>query len=126
MLAAKYDDSYRRWGGGLPTFEDSRSIEEERRRTLWNEITDEARELNWGPKPEFLVAAEPGEHWRKVLIIDSDRHFATFRSCTRDVGYGMRMEISGTSTWFMDNAMQDAGSAIARRFLEFLRETVDP
>lgn len=124
MLAPKHDDSYRRFGGGLPTFEDSRALGNERRRKLWSEITDEARESGWGPSPEFVVAAEPGGLWRKVLIVDSDRRFATFRSCTKDADYGMRIEPSGSSTWFIDNAMQDAGSAIARRFLEFLRETI--
>jgi hypothetical protein len=68
------------------------------------------------------MAAEPAERWRKVLIVDTTRTIATFRSCTTEDSYALKVRNPSSTTWYMDNSMQDAGTAITRRFLAFLRE----
>lgn len=122
MLDARYDDPHVRFGGGVPSFVDSRSLGRADRTSLWNEITREGLEPAWGDVPYFVVATEPGGRWRKVMIVDEMHRVATFRSCTTDVSYAPRIGLPTTSTWFMDNAMQDAGTAIMRHFLGTLAE----
>jgi hypothetical protein len=56
------------------------------------------------------------------MIVDSGGAMATFRSCTTSSTYRMATAIPGTK-WRMDNAMQDASTAIMRRFLGVLLST---
>lgn len=122
MLDARYDDAYVRFGGGVPSFVDSRSLTSGDRASLWREITREGLEPTWGSVPLFVVATEPGGRWRKIMIVDEPRRTATFRSCTTDASYTQRVGLPTTTTWHMDNAMQDAGTAIARHMLNVLTE----
>jgi hypothetical protein len=122
MLATRYDDPYARFGGGSPSFVDSVSVTPGERASIWREITREGLEPNWGSNPLFSVATEAGGRWRKIMIVDERRRMATFRSCTTDASYGMRITLPTSTTWYMDNAMQDASTAIMRHFLQVLRE----
>jgi hypothetical protein len=124
MLDARYDDPYERFGGGGPSFVDSRALAPEQRATLWSEVTREGLEPNWGTAPSFVVATEAGGRWRKIMIVDEARHVATFRSCTTDANYAPRIVLPTTTTWYMDNAMQDAGTAIMRYLRTILAELV--
>jgi hypothetical protein len=121
MLAKEYDDPYERFGGGAPSFLDSTSLSHVERAEIWREITREGREPDWGHTPAFVIATEAAGRWRKIMIVDTQRRAATFRSCTTNASYGMAFALPTTATWRMDNAMQDASTAIMRRFLEFLR-----
>lgn len=122
MLAAKYDDPYVRFGGGEPSFIASATLPRTSFLETWREITRQGYEIDWGVDPLFLVANEPGERWRKVLIVDTTRSVLSFRSCTSEETYALRVRNPSSATWYLDNSMQDAGTAITRRFLEFLRE----
>lgn len=121
MLDHRFDDKYERFGGGVPTFICSSAITSPERERLWHEITLDGREPDWGTEPSFVVADEYSGRWRKVMIVDSDKRVVTFRSCTTEAGYALGVTLPGTPEWRLDNAMQDAGTAITRRFLDFLR-----
>jgi len=123
LLDGKYDDTYDRFGGGVPTFIDSSEIAAGERAELWREITQVEREPDWGPTPRFVVATEHGGRWRKIMTVDTAMRFATFRSCTTNPDYRPVLILPGTD-WRMDNAMQDASTAIMRRFLAALRPLV--
>lgn len=114
MLDARYDDPYVRFGGGVPTIVDSRSLAPAAHATLWREITREGFEPRWGEGASFVVATEPGGLWRKIMIVDEARRIATFRSCTTDAKYTQRIGLPTATTWYIDNSMQDAGAAIMR------------
>jgi hypothetical protein len=120
MLDAQYDDTYERFGGGTPTLVESVDLSPSDRAALWREITFPDREPDWGADPSFVVATEFGHRWRKIMIVDSRQDTATFRSCTTDPDYRLGQALPGTQ-WRMDNAMQDASTAIMRRFLDVLR-----
>jgi hypothetical protein len=120
VLAQEYDDPYVRFDGGVPEFMDSGELGSTQREDRWREITLLEREPDWGTAPRFLVATEPGGGWRKIMIVDTANRFATFRSCTTDLTYRPVFRLPRTD-WRMDNAMQDASTAIMRRFLGRLR-----
>lgn len=122
LLAPMYDDSYVRFGGGEPSFITSTTLPRASFLGMWREITRQGYEIDWGDDPLFLVAEEPGERWRKVLIVDTTRTIVTFRSCTTEAGYALKLRNPSSATWYMDNSMQDAGTAITRRFLELMRQ----
>lgn len=124
FLDAKYDDPYLRCGGGAASFVQSAELGEPERAQMWAEMTLAGREPDWGRDPVFVVGSEYGGTWRKILIVDSTRSFATFRSCTTSPAYSMAVALPG-SPWRMDNAMQDASTAIMRRLLSVLRRLRD-
>jgi hypothetical protein len=126
LLDAKYDDPYLRFGGGKPDFLFSASLPAVERREIWRDLTREGREPPWGANTAFAIATEAGGRWRKVMIIDSERKLATFRSCTVDASYPLRVRLPTSSRWFMDNAMQDASTAIMRFFLQCLNTRDSP
>ena len=54
------------------------------------------------------------------MIVDAAREFCTFRSTTTDVGYMPVIAGPHLNPWRMDNAMQDASTAMTRMFLNVL------
>lgn len=125
MLDGRYDDSYERFrhlNQGALNIIDSRSLDPIERQRLFYEITDGDNEPTWGKKPVFVVAETPGHTWRKIMILETEGAFCTFRSTTTDTTYGRIKEPRLPGGWYMDNAMQDADSLIMRNFLMTLRE----
>jgi len=64
-----------------------------------------------------VIGVEYGGIWRKVMLVNSAQG-----SYTTDHNYPLIVRLPGTSKWYMHNAMQDASTAIMRRFLEYLRQ----
>lgn len=122
LLDERYDDQYVRFGGGVPSFTDSRSLSRAQAEEVWSEITREGFEPAWGKSPVFVIGTEAGGYWRKIMIVDEGRQIATFRSCTTDASYPPRIRLATTSTWFMDKSMLDAGTAMMRHFRLVLRQ----
>src|SRR5260370_29821544 len=120
MLAAQFEDKYERFDGGLPAFINSNdAATPAQRAALWPEITLEGQESDWESQ-QFVVGTEPGGLWRKIMLVNAAAGLVTFRSCTQDASYGLRLRLPSSSKWYMDRAMQDASTAVMRRFLEFL------
>lgn len=88
MLGEEYDDLQVRVGGSNNTIIDSRTIEVTDRREIFGSITNEVGEPDWGKKPIFMVIEVPNGAWRKIMIVDSNHEFCTFRSTTTDTQYG--------------------------------------
>ena len=121
MLGSEYDDSQTRHRGPNNLVNDSRLLPAPERIALFDEITLDRSEPNWGPDPLFIVIQVPDDTWRKVMIIDSGKKFCTFRSLTIEEDYKPVIVEGTRSIWRLDNAMQDASAAMIREFLSVLR-----
>lgn len=117
MLGTQYDDPQTRHGGPENAVFDSRLLAHQEWNDLFNQITLDRDEPDWGPAPLFVVIEVPDGTWRKVMIIDSKREFCTFRSLTTNQDYRPKVVEGTRSNWRMDNAMQDASAAMTRIFL---------
>lgn len=121
MLDEQHDDPQVRHGGTANEMIDSRMLSDDERRNEFDGIVGEDGEPDWGPKPLFIIAQMPDRTWRKIMIVDTEGEFCTFRSTTTDDSYKPVVLLPQTH-WRMDNAMQDASAAIMRNFLSVLRE----
>ena len=121
-LDGTYDDPQKRCGGPDNDIFDSRELGARERREVFESITCEDGEPDWGYDPIFVVIQVPDKRrrWRKVMIADSERRLCTFRSTTTDPDYKPVIADPALSPWRMDNAMQDAGAAMIRTFLSIL------
>ena len=125
MLDPKYDDPYVRFGGGGSVVRLSTRLSRNQREILFQEITGYPMEPDWGPTPIFMVADEVGGgQWRKIMIVASNLDFCTFRSTTTDESYKPSIISRNQSVWRLDNAMQDASTAIMREFFDILRTII--
>ena len=123
MLSHEYDDPQIRCGGSDNIIYDSRRIGVVERRSLFHSIASGVDEPEWGTDPVFLVFEVPDGTWRKIMIVNTEREFCTFRSTTIDEGYGLKSSrIELADAWVLDNSMQDASAAMMRGFLRVLRE----
>ncbi len=123
MLAEVLDDPYLRWGAGSSsTVIDSRQLSHDQRLREFASVTRERREPDWGPKPIFDIVEEPAGTWRKLMIVDTNREFVTFRSTTTERDYPMAVHDGMDHPWYMDNAMQDANPQQMRVFRQVLQE----
>ena len=121
MLDARYDDRQVRHRGTEDTIIDSRALGERQRRNVFDAITSADKEPDWGGDPLFVIIEVPDGTWRKIMIVDTEREFCTFRSATTDVDYKPVITCL-RSPWRMDNAMQDSSAAMMRKFLSTLEE----
>ena len=121
MLSTEYDDPQIRHRGTDNLVRDSRRLSASDRAVLFDEITLDISEPDWGSNPVFSVIQVPDETWRKVMIVDSGKEFCTFRSLTVDEDYKPVIVEGTRSVWRLDNAMQDASAAMTREFLSVLR-----
>lgn len=119
-LDGRYDDPQVRHEGSDNITIDSRELGVHDRRVLFDSITCIEGEPNWGDDPLFAVVEVPDGTWRKIMIVDSEKQFCTFRSTTTDVDYKPVIADPNLSPWRMDNAMQDAGAAMIREYLRIL------
>ena len=127
MLCARHDDLYSRHGIVRPRTINSWTLGAEGlERELASIINDnrEDRDRDWGPSPIFVVAEVPDTIrniiWRKIMIVDTDRKFCTFRSTTTDSFYRKGIADGMVHPWLLDNSMQDASSAVMREFRQAL------
>lgn len=74
----------------------------------------------WGADPFFVIAFDPNDNWRKVLLVNSDTKMATFRSTTEDPYYTPRRTLREGEGWWLDNSMMDANVQQMRQFLTHL------
>lgn len=121
MLDERYDDPQIRHTGTANKIIDSRTFSASERRGEFDNIVDEDGEPDWGSDPIFIIIQMPDRAWRKIMIVDTEREFCTFRSTTIDSSYNLKITLPQTE-WYIDNAMQDASAAILREFLSVLRE----
>ena len=99
----------------------SHSLSARDRSMMFESITCDEGEPDWGDHPLFVVIQVPDGQWRKIMIVNTTREFCTFRSATRDVGYKPVIADPRRYPWRIDNAMQDASAAMIREFLDVLR-----
>ena len=125
MLGFKYDDRRFRDGNHWSTIIDSRELDVSQQLRYRDEIICDREELEWGGNPLFIIC-QTKEYkwiWRKIMVVDTERNFCTFRSTTTSDEYKMgifkdRLE----GPWRLDNAMQEASAASMREFLRCLEE----
>lgn len=115
-LDEKYFDHRRR-----PTFEtleSSQLLSSERAKAL-SEVT--GAQEDWGQSPLFVITKDPNDHWKKVMIVNTDNGAATFRSITDDPEYMPKKDIRPGEPWWLDNSMMDANIQQMRAFYSSLR-----
>ena len=122
MLDERYDDPQTRHGGTDNTIIESRISSLQERQDDLEFIITENEVGDWGTDPIFITIEVPDGSWRKIMIVDLDRGLCTFRSTTKDLSYKPIIKEGMTYPWMMDNAMQDASTAMMREFLRVLRE----
>ena len=122
MLDERYDDPQTRHGGTDNEIIDSRELNLQDRRNALDSITTENETGDWSLDSVFTIIEVPDGSWRKVMIVDIERGLCTFRSTTTDTLYKPIIRDGMTYPWLMDNAMQDASTAMMREFLRVLRE----
>ena len=122
MLDERYDDPQTRHGGTDNEIIDSRELNLQDRRNALDSITTENETGDWSLDSVFTIIEVPDGSWRKVIIVDIERGLCTFRSTTTDTLYKPIIRDGMTYPWLMDNAMQDASTAMMREFLRVLRE----
>ena len=120
-LDGRYEDRQRRHQGTDNNIFSSCSLSVSDRRTMFESITCDEGEPDWGDDPMFIVIQVPDGQWRKIMIVDTERKFCTFRSTTTDPSYMPAIVDPHRSPWRMDNAMQDASASMIRVFLDELR-----
>lgn len=121
-LDGRYEDQQVRHRGPGNRIVDSRELEIDVRRHLFESLTCTEGEPDWGNDPIFIVIDTPDEEWRKVMIVDTLRTFCTFRSMTTDTSYRPVIADPHLDPWRMDNAMQDASAAMIRVFMSVLED----
>ena len=121
MLDPQHDDRFRRWGGGMPCFTDSRNLGPAEYSRSLAEISMNGFEPQWGQDPLFMIAQEGRGPWRKIMIVSRETREATFRSTTTEVGRRGALRMNNGTDWRLDNSMMDCSTAIMREFLGFLR-----
>lgn len=125
MLNPTYDDPYVRFDGGESVVRFSTQLPRNQREILCQEITGYPAEPDWGSDPVFVIVDEVGGGpWRKIMIASSNHKLCTFRSTTTNVAYKPAIISRYQSAWRLDNAMQDASTAIMREFLNVLRTII--
>ena len=123
MLDTGYDDPQDRHDGPENDIIDSRTLGISERLDMFDAITCDQGEPDWGDDPVFVVAEVPDGTWRKIMIVDTQRELCTFRSTTSDPSYpGATVTDGMTPPWRLDNNMQDASAAMIREFRTVLRE----
>ena len=123
MFDARYDDPQVRCGGPENCIVDSRTLGTRERLDVFDAITCDQGEHEWGNDPVFVIIEVPDGRWRKIMIVDTQRELCTFRSTTSDPSYEGAIITDGvTPPWRLDNNMQDASAAMIREFLSTLRE----
>ena len=122
FLDERYNDPQTRHEGTNNRTIDSRCLNTRELSSYFDSIGDDETE-NWGQAPTFIIIEVPDKTWRKIMIVDSDREFCTFRSTTTETSYGRKsFRAKLTCGWILDNAMQDASVTMMRQFLQVLRE----
>lgn len=81
-----------------------------------------AEEEDWGQDPYFVIASDPNDNWRKVLIANRETGVVTFRSITQDDGYMPKKVLRQGSSWYLDNSMMDASVQQMRVFKQHLNQ----
>ncbi len=122
MLDERYDDPLIRYGRPDIVIIDSRNLDRTTYEAERRSIVHDSLDHNWGVAPIFVIThfAE----WRKIMIVDTERAICTFRSTTTDDSYPSQMKLTGglAPPWQLDRSMQDASSAMMRRFRQTLLE----
>lgn len=121
FFATLHDDPFLRFGGGHPRHLVSSDCTPTIYAQLLAELLAPVSEPDWGPQPFFVVSEEPGGTWRKVMLIDTRRTFASFRSLTTDDKAGYRKDLGNGSGWWLHNTMMDCSPQTMREFLNQLR-----
>ena len=123
ILDTRYDDPQVRHDGPANCIVDSRTLRTREHLDVFDVITCDQGEHEWGDDPVFVIIEVPDGTWRKIMIVDAERKLCTFRSTTSDPSYGGATITDGvTPPWRLDNNMQDASAAMIREFLSTLRE----
>ena len=122
MLDERYDDPQTRHGGAENGIIDSRELNPQVRRDALDSITTENEIGDWSIDSVFIIIEVPDCSWRKVMIVDQESGLCTFRSTTSDRSYKPIIREGMTYPWLMDNAMQDASTAMMREFIRVLRQ----
>lgn len=125
MLSFRYDDRRFRNGNHWSTVIDSRELNAIQQLRYRDEIICDGEEPEWGANPLFVIC-QTEEHkgnWRKIMVVDTERDFCTFRSTTTSGDYEMGIfEDRLAGAWRLDNSMQQASAAMMREFLRCLEE----
>jgi hypothetical protein len=114
-LGDEYHDTRRR-----PSFEAivSTELAAQDRKERLDGIT--GTDENWGEDPLFVIAEDPNDLWKKVMIVGQDGT-ATFRSITRNPEYMPKKVIRQGVDWWLDNSMMDANVQQMRAFYTQLK-----
>ncbi|MCK4947728.1 MAG: hypothetical protein KAQ99_01420 [Candidatus Aureabacteria bacterium] len=115
-----YNDKYERFEGGTASFIYSDKTPDYQKHL--NKITCFSKnEPEWiFKKPFFVISQEPGNTWRKIMIVKQDFSLITFRSCTTEKTYRPKIYMEDDSLWFVDNAMMDVSVQVMKIFKERL------
>ncbi len=122
MLDEQYDDPLVRFGTPDIVIIDSRNLDRKAYEAERQSIIHDSLDHDWGAAPVFVIVGFA--EWRKIMIVDAERAICTFRSTTTDDSYPSQMKLTGglTPPWQLDRSMQDASSAMMRRFRQTLLE----
>lgn len=114
------DDRYLdgRNGGDLPVIVSTEFDPKQRAKRL-QEVT--AKDEDWGEDPFFIIASDPDDQWRKVMLVNRETGRATFRSVTTSSTYRPKKKLRPGQRWWLDNTMMDANVQQMRHFLSGLR-----
>lgn len=115
-LDEKYFD--RRERSGIETLVSTRLSSKSRAEALAR-VTGPTED--WGNDPFFVIASDPNDQWKKVLIVNQSNDVATFRSTTDDPDYMPKKVLRPSEGWWLDNSMMDANVQQTRAFLVNLR-----
>jgi len=120
LLSARYDDPFRRFGGGAAQFIVSTKVKEASQRARYLEEITCSDETMWGREPFFVIGIEPSGTWRKVMLVNTGHTIVTFRSCvTSNTGHIRNM--GRGKSWVLDNTMMDCPTQMMREFLHWLK-----
>ena len=119
-LDGTYDDPQIRHGGPHNASDISTELAVCDRRALFDSITCVEGEPEWGDDPLFAVVQVPDRTWRKIMIVDSERRYCTFRSTTIDEVYRRGSLRTTVPAWRVHNSMQDASASMIGEFLRCL------
>ena len=122
MLDQHYDDPQVRHGGARNRIIYSRDLDRQDYKREWDSIFHADLDHAWGPDSVFVIIQVPDGTWRKIMIVDTEKAICTFRSTTIDDSYSSNMKLTGglTPPWQLDRSMQDASSAMMRKFRQAL------
>ncbi len=78
----------------------------------------------WGEKPKVIALSDTDKDWKKVMILNHDNSYCTFRSLTKNASYMPKKDLEKSSEWWLDNAMMDASVQQMRIFHSHLKNLI--